>query len=240
MNRLPAFYGTKPGDGIAEHVAQTGQLFGRDLYSSRRVRVFCPVHYEANYAYPLLVWLHSSGTDERQLLRVMPWISLRNFAAVAPCAPWFDQHGDGYRWIASPSKLDVVYQLVEQAIEEAQQRLHIHPRRVFIAGYQEGGTMALRLALHRPEQFAAAASINGPFPRDGAPLHRLGSVRRLPLWIAQGEHATAYPRKQFDEDLKLFYTAAMTVMLRQYSCGDEIHVRMLSDLNSWLMERVVS
>ena len=46
--------------------------------------LFVPMHYEPNYAYPLLVWLHGPGDDERQLQRVMPLISLRNYMAVGP------------------------------------------------------------------------------------------------------------------------------------------------------------
>ncbi len=45
--------------------------------------VFAPVHYEPGYAYPLLVWLHGCGGDERQLWRLMPLLSLRNYLAVA-------------------------------------------------------------------------------------------------------------------------------------------------------------
>lgn len=46
--------------------------------------LFAPLHYEPNYAYPLLVWLHGPGESEQQLRRVMPSISLRNYVAVAP------------------------------------------------------------------------------------------------------------------------------------------------------------
>ena len=45
---------------------------------------FAPQHYESGYSYPLLVWLHGPGCDERQLLRIMPQISMRNYVAIAP------------------------------------------------------------------------------------------------------------------------------------------------------------
>ena len=31
--------------------------------------LFAPMHYEPGYAYPLIVWLHGPGGDERQLNR---------------------------------------------------------------------------------------------------------------------------------------------------------------------------
>ncbi|MCL2348313.1 MAG: hypothetical protein FWC50_08635 [Planctomycetaceae bacterium] len=47
--------------------------------------LFAPMHYEPGYAYPLIVWLHGNGTaGERQLMKIMPIISMRNYVAVAP------------------------------------------------------------------------------------------------------------------------------------------------------------
>ena len=45
--------------------------------------LFAPIHYEPGYAYPLIVWLHGCGGDERQLRQLMPLLSLRNYLAVA-------------------------------------------------------------------------------------------------------------------------------------------------------------
>ena len=44
--------------------------------------LFTPLHYERNYAYPLIVWLHGPGDDERQVTRVMPLVSMRNYVGV--------------------------------------------------------------------------------------------------------------------------------------------------------------
>jgi len=47
--------------------------------------LFAPMHYEPGYAYPLIVWLHGNGmAGERQLMKIMPIISMRNYVAVAP------------------------------------------------------------------------------------------------------------------------------------------------------------
>ena len=48
--------------------------------------LFAPLHYASGYAYPLIVWLHGSGSDERQLQRIMPLVSMQNYVAVARAA----------------------------------------------------------------------------------------------------------------------------------------------------------
>ena len=45
---------------------------------------FVPLHYEPNYAYPLLVWLHGPGESHSALKQVMPHVSMRNYVGVAP------------------------------------------------------------------------------------------------------------------------------------------------------------
>src|SRR5688572_11135042 len=37
-----------------------------------------PENYEPNYPYPLILWLHGAGGDERDVLDVLPKISMQN------------------------------------------------------------------------------------------------------------------------------------------------------------------
>jgi phospholipase/carboxylesterase len=48
---------------------------------------FIPRQYEPNYAYPLLVLLHSRGGDEEQLVRAMPALSWRNYVGLGLRGP---------------------------------------------------------------------------------------------------------------------------------------------------------
>ncbi|GIW95066.1 MAG: hypothetical protein KatS3mg110_3107 [Pirellulaceae bacterium] len=196
---------------------------------------FCPLHYEPGYGYPLLVWLHSDGTDEQQLVRIIPWISLRNYVAVAPQAPLVCEESGAYCWPDSACDSEV-WERVRGAIQEATARFAVRPDKVYIAGYERGGTTALRIALEFPEYFAGAASIQGPFPYRAVAFVDFEKVRRLPLWVAQGADSHYYPSDRLAEDMRLVHAAGMTAQFRQYSCGDVIHVRMLQDLDRWLME----
>ena len=52
--------------------------------SDDEISVFVPMHYEKNYSYPLIVWLHSDGEGSAEVQRIMPKASTRNFVGVAP------------------------------------------------------------------------------------------------------------------------------------------------------------
>jgi phospholipase/carboxylesterase len=72
---------TKPSRPPALEIGEA--LFSTEA-SEVTYSVFAPLHYEAKYPYPLIIWLHNEGTDERQLMRIMPLVSIRNYVAAAP------------------------------------------------------------------------------------------------------------------------------------------------------------
>jgi phospholipase/carboxylesterase len=201
--------------------------------------LFAPMHYEPNYAYPLLIWLHGPGDDERQLQRIMPLISMRNYVAVGPrgnsagaerCA--------GFGWNHSPAALASAEQHVFDSLDAAADRFHIAAQRIFLGGLEDGGTTALRIALRYPNHFAGVLTLGGSFPSDRTPLSRLNDARRVPLFIAQGRDSQVYPVDRLCENLRLFHSAGMNVTVRHYPCGDELTSQMLHDMDVWMMEIV--
>lgn len=203
--------------------------------------LFAPLHYESGYAYPLIVWLHGNGQDERHLLRVMPLVSMRNYVAVAPRGTEFLADGQAtYGWETSPEGVDDAEQRVFQCVHTAQKKLHVARHRLFLAGFASGGAMALRIALEHPDVFAGAISLEGPFPSGQSPFRNLTQARRVPLFLATGRDSAAYPSQQVCQDLRLLHTAGMSITLRQYPCAHEIAPQMLADVDRWIIEQITA
>ncbi len=204
--------------------------------------VFAPLHYEPNYAYPLLVWLHGGGDSERQLRRIMPAVSLRNYVAVAPqgtlSVPRKNNPGNGYRWVQTPEHVAQAEQRVLASIAAAQLRFHIRPDRIFLAGYECGGTMAFRIGTEHADRFAGLVSLSGPFPTQGTPLAKLDVVRELPLFVAACREGKYYPTEQVCDNLRLFHSAGMSITLREYPGEDGLTPQMLADIDRWIMEQI--
>ena len=203
--------------------------------------LFMPLHYEENYSYPLLIWLHSDGDNETQLRRIMPLVSLRNYVAAAPRGTQPENRPDGlpaFCWRQHCGDIADANQRVQACIQLARGKCNIHPRRVFLAGYAAGGTMAMRVAMQSPELFAGAASIGGPLPRGNAPLARINDLRSTPFCLMHGSEGRDYPVNQVCVDLRLLHTAGMCTTVRQYPCEDDLTTQMLRDLDAWIMEQV--
>ncbi|MGL4595288.1 MAG: alpha/beta hydrolase [Thermoguttaceae bacterium] len=229
--------------------------------------LFSPIHYEPGYSYPLLVWLHDTGDDERQVTRVMPQISMRNYVAVAPQGfaikkeaedisqkedtDWdaFDvktiiQRGvrskPTYSWSGQKKMLSEIEQRVFDSISVAVKTNNIAENRVFIAGFGAGGRMALQLGLLYPEYFAGVASIDGAFPKSDEMLYRWNAARSLPVFLTFGQKSHMFSSKSLQQTLELFHSAGLPLTVREYEGGHDLTPTCLQDMNRWIMNIVCS
>jgi phospholipase/carboxylesterase len=204
--------------------------------------LFGPLHYEPGYAYPLIVWLHGPACDEQQLRRVMPLVSMRNYVAIAPRG--VRQPGKngnaGYGWPQSDAAIEQAELRIFDAVTVASQKFHVSPRKVFLAGCDEGGTMAFRVALAHPQCFAGVLSLGGCFPSGKTPFGSLAAARKVPVFLAAGRHSDEYQSAEVCENLRLLHTAGMSITLRQYPCGQELTPQMLADVDRWIIEQVTA
>ena len=97
--------------------------------------IFAPLHYERGYAYPLLVWLHGQGGNERQLQRIMPFVSMRNYVAVALRGNRLPEPSDteAYGWLQTEEHIQQAQQGVFDSLELASRRFNVCTQRIFPA-----------------------------------------------------------------------------------------------------------
>ena len=198
---------------------------------------FSPIHYEAGYAYPLLVWLHGPDSGEAEVQQAMQHISLRNHVAVAPRGNAFSLKQDGlYSWKPGAHGSADAAERVRQSIEAAKVRFNVHPERIFVAGSATSGTLALRLAMENPGMFAGAISLGGRMPSGSSPLKRINEVRKTQILLSVSPD-DSYSTQQVMEDLSLLYSADMRVDVRLHPAGDELTTLMLSEIDAWILEK---
>ena len=198
---------------------------------------FVPIHYEKNYAYPLIVWLHPDGEKPDAIQHVIPQASIRNFVGIAPQAPVGNVQ-TGYYWEQELETIDLAHDSVTAAIDHATARFNIDPNRIFIAGCGSGGTMAFRIGLERPDLFAGVVSINGPMPVDQKPLGQWSSCRELPVFWAHSRKSQDFGQEELCDQLRLLHIAGFSVTLRQYPNDDCLGTKTLSDMNNWIIEMI--
>ncbi len=202
---------------------------------------FLPLHYTPSYHYPLIVWFHSNGFNENQIDSVMPHISVRNYVGIGIRGTRAaDTKGHRFDWHDSPAAVVAAHDATCEAVDEAMRRFRIHPSRIVLAGYREGGTMAQRIALRDPERFAGVISLGGRIPQGG--IRNLSQLRRrrMPMLWQWGQHNAQYTEENLKSDCRSAMSIGAEVEIRQYPDDDEMNTVVLGDVDEWIMRRIVA
>jgi phospholipase/carboxylesterase len=237
MSRIPLSALQKPAVESAFQL-ESG-LFGTTA-DDHSYALFGPLHYEPGYAYPLIIWLHGPADDEHQLRRVMPLVSMRNYVAIAPRG--LSQIGEdgipSFSWPETSETLEQSERHIFDALAIAAKKFHISRQKIFLAGFDQGGTMAFRVALSNPCHFAGVLSLGGRFPTGRAPFGNINFARKIPILLAAGRDSREYPTEAVCDNLRLMHSAGMSITLRQYPCGQELTPQMLADVDRWIIEQI--
>ena len=239
----PKSHSSEWNSGEAESNTSKASFFLADEWSHNTSHrsFFLPVHYASDYQYPLVVWFHSNGFNENQVDQVMPHISLRNYIGVGiRGTKAVDSIGHRFDWHHSPAGIATTQEAVSQAVETAAERFSIHTDRIILAGYGEGGTMALRIAMREPERFAGVISLGGLMPHGAIRNIQQLRERRLPMLWQWGSENALYNDKNFKMDCQTSMTIGSRVEVRQYPGDDEMNTIVLRDLNEWIMRHVAA
>jgi hypothetical protein len=165
--------------------------------SDQPYALYVPRSFDAARKYALLVTLHSEDVSERialrralgvmgrtgllnpEDLRNFPPVSESGFIVAAPLA----RGSMGYEGIPERDVYDM--------LADVERRFPIDPDRVYLTGTSMGGTGALRLALTRPDVWAAVAPVcPGPLPG----LEELApNALNLPVRLFHGEQDPISP-----------------------------------------------
>ncbi len=201
--------------------------------------IYAPPSYEAGYAYPLVVWFHDQGGDERDVLNWLPHISDQNYLGMGLRAPLPVTNGlpGQRRWSTSERFFDLLEEELATGICDLSERMNVHPQRIVVAGVGQGATVALRILLRRPEWFAAGVCLNA----DWLPANRLewwGQYVSKPLWLGHAQDWRLLTSRSAIQSTKLLMSAGFDVTLR-FDDFDELQpVALAREVNHWLMHRL--
>ncbi|MFA3877361.1 PHB depolymerase family esterase [Streptomyces sp. MMCC 100] len=134
---------------------------------------------------PLVVAFHGRGADAAELrakTRLEKAATARGMLVAFP-------EGLGHGWGAGTRATkqrpdpDLDVRFTEALIEHLVRTERADPERVYVAGFSNGGSMALRMAAERPDLLAGAASVSGQLPTGDAAAEPTGPV---PVMVVYG------------------------------------------------------
>jgi phospholipase/carboxylesterase len=198
-----------------------------------------------------IIWMHGLGADGYDFEPLVPELVQEGMPALrfvfphAPVRPvtinngyqmraWYDIIGIDRR---SAEDFKGVTESAE-AIGALIHREHargITSEHILVAGFSQGGAMALHLATRHPDRFAGVIALSCylPLARDLTKL-RNGANQQTPIFMAHGTLDPVVPFVLGDESRQLLASSGYAVEWHSYSMPHSLCEQEVADLRAWL------
>ena len=201
-----------------------------------------------------VVWLHGLGADGHDFEPIVPALGLDDLGVrfVFPHAPrravtlntglimpaWFDLR-------SLDLDLDVDLRGIEESVAQVEALLDREARRgvtaerLVVAGFSQGGAIALLEALRRPERLAGVMALSTFLPREAASALFPGrGASGLPAFLAHGAQDPMIPIAWGEATRDHLETLGLEVTWREYPMAHEVAPEEIADIAGWLRGRL--
>lgn len=202
-----------------------------------------------------VIWLHGLGADGNDFVPILNLLNIsesRSIRFIFPHAPqrpvtlnngmampaWFDIYSLEENAQQDEAGIFSAMREIEVLIENEMRR-GIPLERIFIAGFSQGGAVALHLLLHGSHQIGGIIALSTYLP-----LHTLiekaniARIPQIPIFLAHGVGDEVLPLHyaQLSHDRLLQHGA--NIDFYEYSMGHQVNNQELNDLCLWLEKQL--
>jgi phospholipase/carboxylesterase len=203
-----------------------------------------------------VVWMHGLGADGHDFEPIVPELRLpatTRIRFVFPHAPlrpvtinqghvmraWYD-----VRALAGVRREDEagVRQSARQieALLARERQRGIAPRRIVIAGFSQGGAMALHVGLRYADRFAGLLALSCYLPLSNTlPTEASPANRDVPIFWAHGLHDPMIPQAMAEQGRAQLAELGYQIDWHQYPIPHSVSAEEIADVARWL-ERVLA
>lgn len=201
---------------------------------------FIELRPEGAASFPVIIGLHGFGADKADLTGLADALDPSGYTYLFPDAPtlafddsdptmraWYERGGD--------ESLESVVEAISRLnafLEGVRARLG--ERKMVLIGFSQGGAMALRYGLPRPDWFAGLAILSGSLRRTADLTATLPAQRDLPLHVSHGRIDTVVPLEVSRSLVRYLEGQGYRPDFRIYGSGHFIVAQQMADLRGWL------
>ncbi len=197
----------------------------------------------------VVIWLHGLGADGHDFEPIVPQLRLPAALPVRfvfPHAPemavtafggqraraWFDfDPAAGGIDVAGLKKSTLQIQdLIQNEIDNG-----IAPERILLAGFSQGGVMALHTGLYYPKRLAGILALS-TFLAEGEKLAatKADANAQIPILMCHGQQDAVLPMALGKTSLATLQSAGYAVEWREYPMAHEVCMPEIQEISRWL------
>ena len=201
-----------------------------------------------------VLWLHGLGADGHDFAPIVPellrpqWPALRFVFPHAPERPvtinggmrmraWYDIRDADFANRADAAGVAGSVAQVEALIAREAAR-GVPPSRVILAGFSQGGAIALAAGLDRTVPLAGLVALSTYLPMPArTPPNAVAGAATQPVFMAHGSQDPVVPYRAGEASAALLRTMGFAVEWHAYPMGHAVCPQEIADLGAWLSQR---
>jgi phospholipase/carboxylesterase len=196
-----------------------------------------------------VVWMHGLGADGYDFVDVPPMLELqlpvRFLFPHAPMQPvtinggmvmraWYDVRHDAGVRREDETGIRASQRRVEALIAREKAR-GIPAKRLILAGFSQGGAMALQTGLRHPERLAGVMALSCFLPlADRLAAEAAAANRDVPIFLAHGTHDPVIPLARAEHARAALGGLGYRVEWHEYHMPHSVCPEELADIGAWL------
>ncbi|KAF1697163.1 alpha/beta hydrolase [Pseudoxanthomonas koreensis] len=203
-----------------------------------------------------VLWLHGLGADGHDFAPIVPelvrprWPALRFVFPHAPVRPvtinggmrmraWYDITGMDFASRADAAGVEESIVQVEALLAREVER-GTPPSRLLLAGFSQGGAIALATGLRRREPLAGLVALSTYLPGGvAAASARDPNAVAQPVFFAHGDSDPVIPVQYGQASAQMLERVGFDVAWHRYPMAHQVCAEEIADLGAWLDRRLV-
>jgi phospholipase/carboxylesterase len=195
-----------------------------------------------------IIWLHGLGADGHDFEPIVPELKLaKPVRFVFPHAParpvtinqgmrmraWYDilQLGGGPE---DEAGIRASQRMIEKLISEEKGK-GPPAAKIVMAGFSQGGAIALQTALRYPERFAGVLALSTYLPLAGSlQSERSPANQDIPIFMAHGRYDDIIPLRRAEESRRQLEAAGYRVEWHEYPMPHSVCAEEIADIAAFL------
>jgi len=198
-----------------------------------------------------VIWLHGLGADGHDFAGITSQLQLPKSLGIRfifPHAPvrsitlnrgfamraWFDIYSLNNLNQEDQAGIQLSEQAISQLLQQ-QQIAGVPAARIILAGFSQGGAMALYTGLRYPERLGGILGLSTYLPllpQFSSQAHEAN--RQTPIFLAHGDQDDILPLELGETTRNYLQQAGYSVEWRQYPMAHEVCLPEIADISRWL------
>ena len=194
-----------------------------------------------------IIWMHGLGADATDFEPIVPMLglsaALRFVFPNAPVRPvtinngmemraWYDI--DPRSPLSGAAEIGASAAEIDRLVERERQR-GVPPERIVLAGFSQGGVIALHLGLRYPERLAGTMALS-TYVHDHE--HLAGEVSfasvDVPIFMAHGRNDPMIPITRAITTREALRALGYRIEWHEYPMGHQVSAQEIADISRWL------